>query len=65
MAERRDLGEQLRLDVLPRDEQLDRLDARGEGGLDEILALRRKQPELVAPAAIVQLAGELELLVLA
>jgi hypothetical protein len=65
MSERRDLPQQSRLDVLPRDEQLDRLDAGRTCGVDEILALRDEQPELVAPAALVQLADELELLVFA
>jgi hypothetical protein len=32
---------------------------------DEILALDEEEPELVAPAALVQLADELELLVVA
>ena len=62
MRGRRDLGEQPRLDVLARDEQLDRL---GRRRLDEILALADEEPELVAPAPLVQLADELELLVVA
>jgi hypothetical protein len=47
VAERRDLAEQLRKDVLARDEQLDGLNARGGGSLHEILALDREQPGLV------------------
>jgi hypothetical protein len=65
MPERRDLAEQLRLDVLARDQELDRLDPCAERGVDEIFSLRREESELVAPAAVVQLADELELLVLA
>jgi hypothetical protein len=34
-------------------------------GVDEILTFRDEQPELVAPAPLVQLADELELLVVA
>jgi hypothetical protein len=64
MAECRHLREQRRLDVLARDEQLDRLDARGRRGLDEVLALGDEQAELVAPAPLRQLPNELELLVL-
>jgi hypothetical protein len=59
------LGEKLRLDVLARDEQLDRLDPCRRRSGDEILTLRDEQPELVPPAAVLQLADELELLVLA
>jgi hypothetical protein len=65
MAERRDLGQELRLDVVARHEELDRIDARGQPCIDEILTLDCEQPELVPPAAVVQLADELELLVLA
>jgi hypothetical protein len=61
MRERRHLGEQRRLDVLARDEHVDRLDVLGE----QILALDDEQPELVAPAPIVELADELEPLVVA
>jgi len=63
MPERRDLGQERRLDVLSGDEQLDRLDPCVERRLYEILALSDEEPELVAPAAILQLANELELLV--
>src|SRR5207247_6569403 len=65
VAEGRDLGQQRRLDSLTGDEQLDRLDSGRRRRVDEVLSLRREQPELVAPAAVVQLADELELLVLA
>jgi hypothetical protein len=47
VAERRHLAEQLRQDVLARDEELDGLDTRRGGSLDEILALDREQPGLV------------------
>jgi hypothetical protein len=63
MPECRDLGQELRLDVLSGDEQFDRLDLGVERRLDEILTLRDEKSELVAPAAVVQLADELELLV--
>jgi hypothetical protein len=62
MRERRDLREQRRLDVLARDEKLYGLDPRG---VDEILALNDEKPKLVAPAPVVELADELELLVVA
>jgi hypothetical protein len=63
MRQCRDLCEQLRQNRLPRDEQLNRLDPCIQGGLDEILALGRELPELVAPAARLKLADELESLV--
>jgi hypothetical protein len=65
VTECRHLGEQCRLDVLSGDEQLDRLMAALAGRLDQVLPLRDEQPEFVPPAAVVQLANELELLVLA
>jgi hypothetical protein len=65
MAERRYLREQLRLNVLACDENVRGLEAGIEPGLDEVLALDREQPELVAPAPVVQLADELEPLVVA
>jgi hypothetical protein len=65
MAERRYLREQLRLNVLACAENVRGLEAGIEPGLDEVLALDREQPELVAPAPVVQLADELEPLVVA
>jgi hypothetical protein len=65
MPERRRLREQLRGDVVAGDEQLGGLEPRGEPGLDEVLSLDREQPELVAPAPVVELADELEPLVVA
>jgi hypothetical protein len=65
VRERRDLGEQRRLDVLARDQDLDRLDPGGERRIDEIFTLGEEEPELVAPAALVELPNELELVVLA
>ena len=47
VAQRRDLAEELRHDVLTGDQQLDRLDARSGGSLDEILALDGEEPGLV------------------
>jgi hypothetical protein len=64
MRQRRDLSEQLRENGLPGDEQLDRLNSRLQRRLDEILALGRELPELVPPATRLQLADELERLVL-
>jgi hypothetical protein len=63
VREGRDLGKQRRLNVLARDQQLDRLDAGGR--LDEVLPLDSEQPELVPPAPVVELADELEPLVVA
>ena len=52
MRQRRERGQQARLDGFVRDEQLDGLD-RGRGcGRDEILALDREQPELLALALL-------------
>jgi hypothetical protein len=65
MGECRHLREQVRLDVVAGDEQLDGLDRRRRRRVDEVLALDEEEPELVAPAALVQLADELELLVVA
>jgi len=62
MRERRDLREQRRLDRLPGDEQVDRLDRRR---LDEILALDDEEAELGAPAPVSELADELQPLVVA
>src|SRR5216683_5989979 len=63
MAERRDLGQERRVDVLSGDEHFDRLDPAVDSRLHEILTLCDEEPELVAPAAVVQLPDELELLV--
>jgi hypothetical protein len=65
MPERRDLGEQSGLDVLPGDQLLDLFEPGVTRGVDEIFALDEEEAELVAPAALVQLADELELLVVA
>ena len=65
VGERRDFREQSLFDVLARDQQFDRLDARRLSSGDQILTLRDEEPELVPPAAVLQLADELELLVLA
>jgi hypothetical protein len=65
MSKRRHLREQLRLDVVAGDEQLDGLYPYRRRRVDEILTLDEEEPELVAPAALVQLADELELLVVA
>jgi hypothetical protein len=63
VRKRRHLGQKRRLDVLARHEQVDRLDS--GRGLDEILTLRDEQLELVTPAPVVELADELEPLVVA
>ena len=65
MAEGRHLREQLGLDVLARNEHVGGLETGGEPGLEQILSLDREQPELVAPAPVVELADELEPLVVA
>jgi hypothetical protein len=65
MRERRHLREQLRLDVLPRHQHVRRLEPGREPGLEQILPLDREQPELVPPAPVVELADELEPLVVA
>src|SRR5919204_3244816 len=64
MRERRDLREQLRLHRLPCHQEFHRLHARRPRRLDEILALRDEEAELVAPATVGELPDELELLVL-
>ena len=60
MRRARDVGEQLRLDVLAR--RAAGRPARG-GRRDRVLALDEEEPELVAPAPVVQLADELQALV--
>jgi hypothetical protein len=62
VRERRHLRQQRRLDILPGNEQLDRPDVVGR---EQILALDDEQPKLVAPAPVVELADELEPLVVA
>ena len=62
MRRRRDLGQQLRLDVLAGAQQVDRL---GRRSLDRVLALDEEEAELVAPALLVQLAHALQALVVA
>jgi hypothetical protein len=61
VRERRHLREERRLDVLARDQQFDGVDAVCE----QILTLDREQPELVAPAAVTQLADKLQAFVVA
>jgi len=65
VRERRHLGEELGLDVLACDEPVDRLEPRCRTGVGEIFPLDDEQPELVAPAPIMELADELEPLVVA
>jgi hypothetical protein len=62
VCERRHLREELRCDVVACHEQVDRI---GPGRDDEILTLRDKEAELVSPAPVVELADELEPLVVA
>src|SRR5438105_14561771 len=62
VRERRHLGEELGGDVLACDEQIGRF---GNGRGDKILAFRDKQPKLVSPAPVMELADELEPLVVA
>src|SRR5581483_9827573 len=56
-------GEELGQDVLARHEQVDGLHPGAPGRLDEVLALGDEQAELRPPAVVVQLADELEPLV--
>jgi hypothetical protein len=66
VAERGDPAEELRQDVLARDQELDRLDARSARSFDEVLALDREQPGLgPVLARREKLPDEPELLVLA
>ena len=61
MRERRHLGKERRLDVLPCDEEVDGLDAPG----NEVLPFDSEQPKLVPPAPVAELADELEPFVVA
>ena len=69
-AERRDLGQQLRLDLLAAEaaagggEHEARLGAGRQAGLDQVLALAREQALALAVLALAQLADQLQLLVL-
>jgi hypothetical protein len=65
VGERRDFSKQRRLDVLARNQKLDGVDACSLSRGDQILTFCDEEPEFVPPAAVVQLANELELLVLA
>jgi hypothetical protein len=62
VRERRHLRQELRRDVVACHEQIDRI---GLSRDDEILTLRDEEAELVAPAPVVELADELEALVVA
>jgi hypothetical protein len=48
VRQRRELREHLGRDRLPRDEEIDRLDPRRAGGVDEVLALDDEQPFALA-----------------
>jgi hypothetical protein len=61
VRERRHLREERRLDVLARNQQLDRVDAVCE----QVLALDREQPELASPAPVAELADKLQAFVVA
>jgi hypothetical protein len=63
MRERRHLGEQLRSDVIARDEQIRRLEPGGEPRVEQVLPLDCEQPKLVPPTPIPELPDELEPLV--
>ena len=66
MRQRRDTGEQRIVHGLAGDEQVDGLDPRRGGGVDEILPLGGEEPCLVAVLALSeQLADELQRLVVA
>jgi hypothetical protein len=62
MRKRRHFRQELRRDVVARHEQIDRI---GSGSDDEILTFRDKEAELVPPAPVVELADELQALVVA
>jgi len=51
MPEGGDVGEQVWLHILARDEELDRLDSRSRGRRNQILALDREEPRLLAVLA--------------
>jgi hypothetical protein len=63
MRERRRLRKQLRRDVLSRHEHVRRLEPGGKTGFEEVLPLDGEQSKLVAPAPVVELADELQPLV--
>ena len=63
MRQGRDVGEQRRLDILAGDEKLYRLDPGGR--LNQVLTFRDEELQLVTPAPVVELADELEPLVVA
>src|SRR5262249_36950081 len=66
MAQRRELSDERGLDVLARDEQLDRLDARVVRRLDEILALADEEALLLPlPPRLEQTPDQLQLRVVA
>jgi hypothetical protein len=52
VGQRRNGSEQLQLDALAGDEKLDRLDPGRRRGVDQILALDREEPELLALALL-------------
>src|SRR5258707_165858 len=60
MGRARNLGEEPRLHVVAGPQQIDRLRGRGR---DRVFALDKEEAELVAPALLVQLAHELQALV--
>jgi hypothetical protein len=66
MTEGRDLRQELRVDALPGDEELERVDALREGRVEEVLALGCEEARLVSVLARREkLADEPQLLVLA
>jgi hypothetical protein len=65
MRKRRDLSEELPRNIVPRDEDVRRLEPGREPRLEQILPLDREQPEFFAPAPVMELADELEPLVVA
>jgi len=63
VRERRHVGEQPRLDILPGDEQVDRREPTRR--IDEILPLDDEEAELLPPPPVAELADELQTLVVA
>jgi hypothetical protein len=65
MAECRNVRQERGLHVLAGDEHVDGIDTGAARRIDEVFALGDEEAELVPPASVVELADELELLVLA
>jgi hypothetical protein len=60
MCKGRDVGEELRIDVVAGDEQVDGLDTGRGRRVDEVLALGDEEPELLPLSPRLELANQLE-----